>query len=301
MEKTTENEIKLEAERILKEYAYLDKLDELNGWAWECLRRSKEYRDFNDQAESVKLIFEDKHAGENKAHLNTFWELFNEYTNFFESGFPFVPLYAEVEHELSFLKKIEAPGFISIHKFKEGGQWETWMIPRYNRPYNLFNEFDGKPKIKGSSPFKLLPHIPGGLDKNLKKIKDWALRIELMDLPIGTLGFNLIISNKARMRDIEADLVSEIKRQIYREQHLQELAAPDTDKKKKLRNRGDKWKYYLIAYDLRESKKLDPDKIVKIFNSFPGKTGYIRNDIDRYYSEGIQLIEKGKYKEYLFF
>ena len=119
MPKNTENEFKLEAERIRTEYAYLDNLDfesirrrrrtgsdspskeeynamydgfhgsdELNGWMWEFLRRSEEYRAFNEKAETLKLIFEDKHANSNDEHQSALRELLLKGTDFFEDLSP---------------------------------------------------------------------------------------------------------------------------------------------------------------------------------------------------------------------
>ena len=376
MPKKTKNEFKLEAERIRTKYAYLDSLDfekirkkrrtgsdspsieeynagcddqrcsdELNGWMWEFLRRSKEYRDFNEQAENLKLIFEDKHASSDDEHQSALQELFLKGTDFFEDlspirariQRPFIrPALYNTTTELSVCKKWEDPDFISIHifkKYKTMEEWDTWMIPRYNTPYDRFtilsdeklllyrhdsyhlNKDGGlgqsltismeppRPRIKGAAPYKLFFHNEweeagewDDLTERWKKDSDEKLNMHINNLSRDNHTFTVVISRNTNMRDIETDLVSQIKDIIrnYRE----------TGPKGDIRKRYDKWKYYLIAYDLIEFERLDPGDIANLFNiAFAQKTrvAYNADDIERYYSEGIKLIDKGKYKEYLFF
>jgi hypothetical protein len=55
---------------------------------------------------------------------------------------------------------------------------------------------------------------------------------------------------------------------------------------------------------LREDKKFENLTIVKILNKILPKKAeksYSENDIERYYSEATQYIEKEKYKKYLYF
>ena len=307
---TSENEIKLEAERILKEYAYLDNLDELNGWAWEFLRRTQEYKDFCEKAKTVKIAFEDNKANDNEVCQTSRLTLFLEGFNFFDGEIPFDIYYTFNTTGLLELKKDERPGFISIHRYvKDKPIWETWMIPRYDTPYNRFNDFEGnKPKLKGAFPFKLLSHKQRGLvdvsetEKSTELYSPAIDQLELDNLPPGSMKFTLIIKSKEiKSRDIEIDLVSQIKKQIQHEKALQEATAHEPGANKKPRPRSDKWKYYLITYDLIEIVKLDIDRILKIFNQFPRKIKMDPYDLDHYHSKGMKLIEKGKYKEYLYF
>jgi len=316
--------------------------DELNGWMWEFLRRSKEYRDFNEKAETLKLIFEDKDAVSNEEHQSALHELLMTGTNFFEEASPATictqhPFNASRHDDtigLSELKQKEDPDFICIHIFTKMNEWQTWMIPRYNTPYDRFtilsdaklplyiydryllnengllstetitlSEEPPMPRIKGAGPFKLFFHNiwdrGWGFDdlvEEWKKDSDARLNEHINNLSRNNHTFTVVISHKTNMRDIETDLVAQIKDIIRGNSAIR----PRWDSRK----RYDKWKYYLIAYDLIELEKLDPSHIATIFNiAFPQKTkvAYIASDIERYYSEAIKFIEKGKYKEYLFF
>jgi hypothetical protein len=69
------------------------------------------------------------------------------------------------------------------------------------------------------------------------------------------------------------------------------------------RMRIDKWKRYIIVYDLHKAERLTYSAIAKILGDiFPKEGGksYAENALQRDYSETVKLIEKGGYKRYLY-
>lgn len=68
------------------------------------------------------------------------------------------------------------------------------------------------------------------------------------------------------------------------------------------RMRTDKWKRYIIVYDLHKAEKLTYRAIAEILDDIFSKEGgnsHAGNALQRDYSEAIKLIEKGGYRRYL--
>ena len=66
--------------------------------------------------------------------------------------------------------------------------------------------------------------------------------------------------------------------------------------------RTDKWKRYIIVYDLHKARKLPYSAIAEILGDlFPkeGGTSHSGNVLQRDYAEAIKLIEEGGYRQYL--
>ena len=67
--------------------------------------------------------------------------------------------------------------------------------------------------------------------------------------------------------------------------------------------RTDKWKRYIIVYDLHKAEKLTDSAIAEILGDiFPkeGSKSHAENALQRDYSEAVKLIEKSGYKQYLY-
>lgn len=291
------------AKRIRGEYDYMDSLP-LEGWMWEITRRTRKYHDFFKEAETLSRNFGD---------VKYLW-FKDKAREVFNGGLVRVSI-PENDRGRQRSKIVYEPYYICIRlPFDVGENARATLVPKPSTRYVDFQLSGVLYHIRGSVPYRAALwrevnwFLPRSLPHSLKPFRleeDSNLYVDTMRAPPYWYDGNMInhvtigsneetiyigISKKAKMADIEEGLLPIIK------QYLEPVQQ---------RIRLDKWKYYIVAYDLHEAEKMVYRRIADIFNKAyrnPQKTFtyYDEKDIARYHSEAVMLIEKDGYRKYLF-
>jgi hypothetical protein len=282
--KTENRAFSKEAAKIWEAYAYVDNMS-LEAWIWEFIRRSRDYRHFFDKFKKLSLC--ENVSFENLKNLIPECE-----------GIP-----------LSVPGIMRTPGdfTISQHEFNTTqmvvvcatfGEGKIFFaLPDYLIPYNDFIPYgSGRSakhpvEISRLDPYNILEPSSWYMHGTIARYGDNDAGELLKYLGVDTeegikKSVYVRISTQAREGDLK-QLLKDVKQYL----------SP-----KKLRVRDKKWKYYLIVYDLKEQHGYASNDIADILNSaFPKRHGevYDETNIQYYYNQAIQLIDKGKYKEYL--
>lgn len=266
----------IQSNPVYIQYAYMDKMP-LEGWIWEFIRRSKSYRyEYEKVEEAVRNSVEEidkviNHFQEKVAQMNLN-----------------VHLHLNDEPNLNYFLKI-----------KEG-----MYIPK---PQAKYVDISKGIYIKGTSPLEVASYEEYTEDEYMKQRRrvsegchvfgevifdeyevDPAIPL-VFDLAVPTPKDTIYvgISRKAKIADIE--------------KHLFPILS-DYLEPRKPKIRDDKWKYYLICYDLRKPKsKFSDVEIVKILaDAYPKQKNLFKErNIDNYFMNALRLIEDG-YKDYLY-
>lgn len=289
------------AERIKEEYNYMDKLP-AEGWIWEIIRRTRKYQDFFKEAEKLSTNFSD-------AKYQSFaWEAYEV----FNDGLVRVSI-AENDGGSRRSKAQYEPYYACIH-FPFDQNTRVTLVPRPSAKYVDLQSSGVVYHIRGSLPYRAAlwrevnwfepkkhrwrPTEPGVV---LKYWRGRPIYIDEGEAPPFWYEGNMIkhitigskeetlyigISKKARVVDIEKGLLPIIQRYLE--------PVPQ-------RMRTDKWKYYIVAYDLYETGKMTYREIANLFDTAYARkhTSYDEKDIQRYHSEAVMLIEKEAYQKYL--
>jgi len=260
-------------ESIRKNYDFMDKMP-LKGWIWEFIRRSESY--IQEYKTIEKAIT--KSSGENDKVIN------------------------------HFLKKIQQMRLnVPFHRVEESNKdyfleiKEGMYIPKPNATYSYIHE---SLDIKGITPVKVIPYKEYSEDesrfRNVIHLLDGDIDFEeehpavslVQDLAMPTLENTIYvgISKKAKIEDIEKQLLPILSEYL------------ETGKQ---RARDDKWKYYLICFDLRvffnRDKKMSYEKIAEILaNTYPKqKKLFNARNVISYFMNALRLIQ-GDYKDNLY-
>jgi len=273
------------------EYDYMDKMP-VEGWFWEIIRRSTDYRQAFDKFQ--KTILDKVSAlSKNSKAVDERW------------------LSIRVrEVTKNHIKKVQEMGvhidwFVTRRKKEPNTNHllvirvgvEHLMIPRPEISYSDFDD-DYKPGILGLDPFvisiwddlkdltkpiNLTPGAPSEHDEwEIASAKDC---LETLSPTIPEETIYIGISRKAKLEDIEKRLLPELREHLDR---------------KKPRMRDDKWKYYLITYDHRTALGYKYGQISdELYEAYKMEELADERTIIRYYKEALALISGG-YKDYLY-
>lgn len=250
--------------RVREEYAYMDNMP-FEGYMWEMIRRTREYRDLFLNCRVA--------AG----------TLGDEYNEGFISNWDrqFRSIGLDVICDTNVRRRM----YVIIGNRSE----KHLAIPR-NHPYVKFRDFP--PSIVGTRLVKSIGDMRSFLRNFLNEDKEFgkdglvaflkALSPITVDkticLAISTIGDKTIIKK-------EIDII--IKRNV---------------KTPRSRKRNDKWKLYLIAYDLNR-KSYNKIEIADIFQvAYPDiriPNTIDESNIDDFLYQAHRLIEHGDYKKYI--
>lgn len=283
------------AEYIREQYDYMDNMPS-EGWFWEIIRRNPDYiSDYNYLKEYAAKFDSDGYIIE-ESDINLSDD------EFIKIG----------EKAAQCHNRISDTGLLGIYPRENNNyvsnQYIFLTLPA--GPYNYlpnpnvkYSDFphDVKPRIKGLTPIEVFT-LETFMGNNRKYRYDNAFRetvlIRMEDKICVT------ISPSAQIKDIEDNLIRTIK------QHL---------KPRKIKNRDDKWKYYLIEYDLtKQDKTLSYSNLADIMcNTYPvmeqnkvskgqrkkkpveSKDYFTEQNCKNHYKAALALIN-GDYKEFLY-
>lgn len=297
------------------DYDYMDDMP-LKGWMWEFIRRSTEYRDVIKvkDAEIFEKIAEDiceieilsviTPKDKNKKHLIDYYSKY--YSNIRE-GRDSCIIENDGSGNLKFMEKIFMGVPFPKYKYIDFPDNLKPLIKRMKniitcKPFEkLKEEINGYidmskamskvvPKSNPDDFYKMLIKLKtGGKDESFVILKFLSPTRN----PEDTVYIG--ISRTAKIKDIEKELLPKIRKYL---------------KSKPTKTRDDKWKYYLIAYDLKkEYPNLTYDEIAdKLVEAYPFITiknkkvdspeYFTARNCENLYKSALELIE-GSYKKYL--
>ncbi len=269
-------------------YDYMDRMP-LEGWFWEIIRRSNEYKAYYAELEKA-------FTGDSK---KTNWGKYNQrLLNDYRSGMigkTFLAL--DFWGKKIFENKILWPGvdvnliekkvqenFLILSKDKKVG----YILPKPRTKYKDFDKYN-RPKIIGVYPVKVHPGAGYELMKKEhgeQSAKDTIFRILTFEEPQLTIYVG--ISLTAKLQDIMTGL----------EPHLKTLLVRKTARIRAF----DKWKYYLITFDLKQID-ISYDDIANTLSEYYEASGgqevFDNRTVENYYKSALALINGG-YKKYLY-
>jgi len=253
-------------------YAYMDDIP-LAGWMWEFIRRSSDYI---KKYQAIKGLTSSFSLSSKiiKRRLCEFEQILPDFDN---------PLYSE-------LKALESECFIKPEIISEGfPDFRNYLALRVkDRP-----EYVGipDPAIRYSGFIKLKPFIHGATTVLMQKFDTDVEDKNLLPWLKGLIHYRLentlflSVSRGANLKDVKKDVSKIIKENIQ---------------PKKRKKRNSKWKYYLIAYDLREQNKIRYSEITNVMmNFFPENKKLLdEKNVENYHNNALLLIH-GQFKKYL--
>lgn len=261
MKKLPPDEIKTIAAKIKADYAYMDQLP-FDGWMWEMIRRKRKYLKRVGACKEARKSF----AGPSKYRFMRSWK-----------------------------KKFVAIGLDVLFAHGQHCDDEYHIVEFRKTPYlalpfpeKKYTEFTIKPAIFGSRLVQYLEH---------SAIKTWK---ESAKGGIGSVNELIQMLSPVRQRDTLYLGISRIgkKKEILKEvsRILDEHATF-----LKNRRRTDKWKYYLIVYDLAKTSKLEYNAITEILGeAFPDEKNFFDiGNIRKYHNIARRLINHSEYLEHL--
>lgn len=268
------------------DYDYMDKMP-LEGWFWEIIRRTEAYRlKYKELANAIQM--------KNISKANT---LLNEIYR--------IGIFSHRSIHPHGKKKYEK--YFFLYRFSK--HWRSYhCLPKPEIKYNIFLNIGWTPIINGLSPIICL-----NVD-NFEDLKESLFRSYVNEIDFLKAIYRkctpdednlcVFIKTTANIKDIKRDLLPKIKGYL---------------KPKKIRIRTDKWKYYLIAYDLKDRyPQIEYENMPDLFlKAYPyieipklkdGKVEKIRTESANYftpknceyfYKSALALI-KGEYKKYFY-
>ncbi len=257
------------------DYDYMDNMP-LEGWMWEFIRRNPVYRNlFSDLAEHdnnvIKIVGEVNDPNsivlmERKVFF-TIKEIREECNILPVSG---------TEEELH-------PHDFQLITFTVNNELKTfWGFPNPHIKYNHFDTFT--PIIRGASPLISYKVEEQKLKQNGA---NYCFKIITNILPPITVEDTIYIgiSLSAKKEDI-----------LQKLQHIIEKNVTSKD----IKVRTDKWKYYLITFDLYTVKEKYTEISDILSIAYPeNERLFDEKNIENYYKSALELITGG-YKKYLY-
>ena len=297
----TTSQLEREGARIRAKYAYMSTLS-LSGWMWEMIRRGQKYSDL------IQLCRSAQEKVNGIAAENDFFEMWSR--EFSAIGLD-VLSYQGADYAQEDCYHII--GFDDALVDGWGGVYLA--LPRTDKKYDDFPN-DNRPPIIGTRLVKSMKysHVsalledvsnedgglePGAIDELLAALT--PLKFD------GTLFVGISFGNKD---EIMIQLESIVRRFIRSEKKGLEGLKP----RRRSNRRKDKWKYYLIAYDL---KKNDPNLLSSdigtiLQEAYPEagsgvqsqgkpdeKDPWNEKNIENYIKGANLLIDSAGYKKYL--
>lgn len=250
------------AKSIREEYAYMDQML-LEGWIWEFVRRTKEYRQRCD-----------KHSFSSSIHGD---DVIAPIITISLSG---------INAKQYVVQRIS----IAAHKLL------YFLFPRYAYRYSDFapNCTPKIPRVHGIECFTFQEIVKLNQGSLLTELgthdsTEDKVRAAFECLALGKIEDTLYIgiSMNARIADIEKPLGSLIR------QHLKQRQKRVIDKK---------WKFYLMVYDLKH-EGLEYNEIADLLSeAYPENEKFSEGkNIGNYHKAALSLIEGGDYKKFLLF
>ena len=259
------------AGKIRKKYAYMDKMPR-EGWLWEVIRRSPIYR------EKIKILAETK---DSIARIRTVDEIKGLGVNI-----TFIDP-QQWSHEkgdyliapLRFEPKVAA------------------VIPIPDTPYE---KLDPKLPIVNLNPVNFLS---GTYIDEWREIAD---RKEVWNLLPSADPSGFWILGALTPTHVADTLYFGVSRTAPKTTIIEQISRLLDEHNAghfHSKMRTDKWKRYIIVYDLHKAERLTYSAVAEILGDlFPGERGkpHTENALQRDYSEAVKLIEKSGYKQYLY-
>jgi hypothetical protein len=295
--------IELEGQRIRTEYAYMDNMQKernLDGWIWEFVRRGREYQEaFEDFQHFVSLnphrtkidILDDRWFNQD----NDFWDQFRNITS---TGV----FWPAITHE---------PLNPDLYFIYDDGDKD--VNSGFPRPDRKFCDFDNNPKPivhrkcvhyqKGETMLLhakadilfLVKRIFSELEKAKKErlskkslgdnIDRWIYRaLNIYERKFGK-GVVITVDTQRGKDEIKAELNSII-----------DAVVPRSGTKR----RDDKWKYYLIVYDLKKTGLNYPEISLILSESFAEEKNLLdAKNVENYWKQAHFLIDEKQYKDFV--
>lgn len=248
------------ASEIPDKYDYMDKLP-MNGWAWEFLRRNKEYIEAFNKLE--ELVAGDVWNDECKERLSELQRLASN------TGLLIGRISSPLNNEKrKYYLTLKMPPYegdkATLNKYF-GSSHHISMVPRpENSYYDYFSEIITKKKIQGDKLYELFLHSPllfiyqipdykiyKSFDVLLNEKETLVLSAN-SDIPEikpaidrGNDVFYVAVSKSANISYLKEFMLADIAN----------ILSKQNQHKPKIRKR--EWKYYLIVYDLRQKFNAD--------------------------------------------
>ncbi len=275
--KLTYRDIEDKAESIKKDYDYMDNLPDV-AWLWEFVRRTPEYRD----------VF--KNVG--KGLPQDEWE--ESYEKCLELGIEtfFGRVTPEIEKKLN---KLGFPDYMLKWEDVKGhilpNKYPGWRVVAFKKDNEAVkkNKFCWIPIGSPEEPNLVLGSVNEYTTYEDAVVAFFEIALSCSDSLEDTIFIG--VSKTATAKNID-EMAKTIKTLIRKE-------YPDRNPLKKPRIRDDKWKYYVIVYDLKEEQGLSYSMIGDILQAAYPEIPHYDNDIKRYHFQAVLLIEKHGYKDYL--
>lgn len=307
--------IKHEAERIRKEYAYMGEIP-LEGWVWEFVRRTPEYISmFKEMKEIAPVYKRNSMAFPHNYQVNPrVFELLEKIT---ETGLYLCPTDPYEWSE-------EEDRFLVIPLRRDDSQMFCIALPHFNAKcseiYERINLF------LDINPVKFLPYkILFFFTKSFKNIvtssgqDPFALK-KTEESVTSSVQDPLILLSPTTPNDTLYFGVSKTAKKEIIMKHISAYLDAYLEPPKK-RVRTDKWKHYLIAYDLKKHNNYDYPQIADVLSeAYPDgldieeatkeretqKIGknivsgghFTERNCENFYKEALELIDGG-YKKHL--
>lgn len=292
------------------DYNYMDDMP-LEGWIWEIVRRGKTFADVYKKMEEL---------------FNSFKKMRSNYDLAEESILEIqedtvIRCYFTYE---KFVKSINLDAYLVTNKVDD-------YIILYPKPQSKYIEIKQRLVIVGLLPIKifipytkLYDHLGG--DMTPERFGKYFFQYGIDNLED---NIYIIISKRSRIKDIKEDLFpllqGRLQQKVYKKARyggpkpfhypLQERLQPVKPKV-----RDDRWKYYLIVYDLKKKyPEISYEKIadvlidaypyVKVTKIKSGRKCKEKEDSEQYftaktcsnfYKNALALIDGGEYKKYLY-
>ncbi len=265
---------------LQKNYDYLSNLPQ-DGWIWEFVRRTKEYKEAIDFFVSHEEI---EASGEERDEYFLYLE------EIMNMGLAFTEVGPEFRNE-----------HFVINRFDDAGKHFIWVHLHYRVPYSALTA--GELKTHLNPPFQVVvgqERIKGGFTAHsLNRGEFTVLKHPEFPLPDGVVDYGSLVSRLLACPWEHYTVFVGISKKAG-EQDLRDLvkAVRPYLQGKRIKRRDDKWKLYLIVYDLHEKERLTFDDISDILQETYGGNQTER-DVERHYKEATTLIDKKKYKKYL--
>lgn len=296
--------IEKEAQCIREEYAYMDDMP-LKGWIWEFVRRGQVYQDRFKAFEDIATRCRTMHPRNAEIDRYEYNELFFQEPDFWKAFEDLIG--AGVLWPIIAQSKLDADLFFTYcgTEVDDGDG--------FPRPSRKFCDFDDnlKPIVYRKPAYystgdAMFQHAKADILFLLKKIffeleeartehlsrksltdnmDRWIYRtLNLFEYRFGK-GIVITVDTLKGKEEIKAELNSII-----------DEVVPQS----KTKRRNDKWKYYLIVYDLKLQGFRYPEISQILLESFSDeKTLFDVKNIENYWKHAHSLIDHSEYKNYL--
>jgi len=285
MRKLTERDIDKEAKRIEEEYAYMDDIP-LHGWLWEFHRRSPNY--IKSYEEWKKVCSEEDRNGTK----GTFKAL-------------------RMPDKL--LAAIYTPGKMDRLLPPNEDHWLARYLPEPDVKYCDFpgnntplfgtsfiettevNDLKGKvTPVREGYALRIITQVLDNYEDNPRQMEDavrslldeflyCALETMAPTFPENTLFVG--VSRTGKKDEIKKQLRSIVNNKVS---------------SIKTKNRPEKWKYYLVTYDLKKREYSDSVISEILSKAFPGfKSLFDERNINNYWNQALALIDGKGYQKFL--